>query len=203
MVAAPGTPAADPAQVAAVRRDLGGDGRPVVLAAGRLAAQKGFGTLLEAAARWQRRDPVPLLVIAGDGPLGPALRAQAAAAGTEVRFLGPRSDMPVLLAVADVVVVPSSWEGQPLIVQEALRAGRPLVASRAGGIADLTGADGALLVPPGDPKVLATAVARLVDNPAEAAALAAAARRRAATLPDEAAAVDQAAAVYLRVRPGR
>ena len=203
VVAAPGSPAPDPAQVAAVRRDIGGDGRPVVLAAGRLAAQKGFGTLLEAAARWQRRDPVPLLVIAGDGPLGPALRAQAAAAGTEVRFLGPRPDVPVLLAAADVVVVPSSWEGQPLIVQEALRAGRPLVASRAGGIADLTGADGALLVPPGDPEVLAAAVTRLVDDPGEAAALAAAARRRAAALPDEAAAVDQAVAVYLRLRPDR
>ncbi len=146
---------------------------------------------------------MPLLVIAGDGPLGPALRSQAAAAGTDVRFLGARSDVPVLLAAADVVVVPSSWEGQPLIVQEALRAGRPLVASRAGGIADLTGADGAILVPPGDPRVLAAAVTRLLDDPREAAALAAAARRRAATLPGADAAVDQAAAVYLRVRPAR
>ena len=196
VVAAPDAPAPSPEQVAAVRRELGGDGRPVVLAAW-LAAQKGFGTLLDAAARWQRRDPVPLLVIAGDGPLGPALRRQAAAAGTDVRFLGPRPDVPVLLAAADVVVVPSSWEGQPLIVQEALRAGRPLVASRAGGIADLTGADGALLVPPGDPRVLAAAVTGLLDDPREAAALAGAARRRAATLPGEAAAVDQAAAVYL------
>ena len=203
VVAAPDTPAPDPAQVAVVRQELGGDGRPVVLAAGRLAAQKGFGTLLDAAARWQRRDPVPRLVIAGDGPLGPALRAQAAAAGTDVRFLGPRPDVPVLLAAADVVVVPSSWEGQPLIVQEALRAGRPLVASRVGGIADLTGGDGALLVPPGDPRVLAAAVTGLLDDPREAAALAAAARRRAAALPGAEAAVDQAAAVYLRVRPAR
>ena len=204
VVAAPDAPPPSPEQVAAVRRELGGDGRPVVLAAGRLAAQKGFSTLLDAAARWQRRDPVPLLVIAGDGPLGPALRAQAAAAGTEVRFLGSRPDVPVLLAAADVVVVPSSWEGQPLIVQEALRAGRPLVASRAGGIADLTGADGALLVPPGDPRVLAAAVTGLLDDPREAAALAGAAQRRAATLPGEAAAVDQAAAVYLGLsRPGR
>ena len=204
VVAAPDTPAPRADQVAAVRRELAGAGRPVVLAAGRLAVQKGFSTLLDAAARWQRRDPVPLLVIAGDGPLGPALRAQAAAAGTDVRFLGARPDVPVLLAAADVVVVPSSWEGQPLIVQEALRAGRPLVASRAGGIADLTGADGALLVPPGDPRVLAAAVTGLLDDPREAAALAGAARRRAATLPGEAAAVDQAAAVYLGLgRPGQ
>ncbi len=44
--------------------------RPVVLAVGRLAAQKGFGVLLEAAAAWRDLDPVPLVVIAGDGPLG-------------------------------------------------------------------------------------------------------------------------------------
>lgn len=203
VVAAPDTPAPSPEQVAAVRQELGGGGRPVVLAAGRLAAQKGFGTLLDAAARWQRHDPVPRLVIAGDGPLGPALRAQAAAVGTEVRFLGPRPDVPVLLAAADVVVVPSSWEGQPLIVQEALRAGRPLVATRVGGIAGLTGRDGALLVPPGDPAVLAAAVIRLLDDPGEAAGLAAAAQRRAAALPDEAAAVDRAAAVYLGLRRPR
>jgi len=204
VVAAPETTAPSPEQVAAARQELGGAGRPVVLAVGRLAAQKGFGTLLDAAARWQRRDPVPRLVIAGDGPLGPALRTQAAAAGTEVRFLGPRTDVPVLLAAADVVVVPSSWEGQPLIVQETLRAGRPLVASRAGGIADLTGMDGALLVPPGDPVALAAAVAGLLDDPREAAALAAAARRRAVTLPGETAAVDQAAGLYLRLsRPSR
>ncbi len=201
VVAAPAGPEPSPGQVVAVRQELGADGRPVVLAAGRLAAQKGFGTLLDAAARWQRRDPVPLLVIAGDGPLGPALRAQTRAAGTDVRFLGPRPDVPVLLAAADVVVVPSSWEGQPLIVQETLRAGRPLVASRAGGIADLTGADGAVLIPPGDPAVLAAAVARLLDDPRQAAALAAAARRRAAGLPDEATAVDRAVAIYLRLRP--
>ena len=201
VITAPAVAAAGPAQVAALRQELGDGGRPVVFAAGRLAGQKGFGTLIDAATRWQRRQPVPVLVIAGDGPLGPALRAQASAAGADVRFLGARADVPVLLAAADVVVVPSSWEGQPLIVQEALRAGRPLVASRAGGIADLTGADGAVLVPPGDPGVLAAAVTRLLDDPRAAAGLAAAARRRAAALPSEAAAVAAAVAVYLRLRP--
>ncbi len=93
-----------------------------------------------------------------------------------VRFLGPRRDVPALLGAADVVVVPSTWEGQPLIVQEALRAGRPLVATRVGGIADLTGEDGAVLVPPGDPVALAAAVTRILDDPEAAARLAAAAR---------------------------
>ena len=137
----PAPPARTPGReaVAAARSDLGGAGRPVVLAAGRLAPQKGFATLLAAAASWQGRDPCPVLALAGAGPLDQMLRAEADAGGLRMRFLGQRGDVPALLAAADVVVVPSRWEGQPLIVQEALRAGRPLVASRTGGIPDLTG----------------------------------------------------------------
>ena len=176
--------------------DRGSGGPEIVVGVGRLATQKGFGTLIEAAARWQRRPVVPLVLIAGDGPLDAELRRQARAAGVAIRFLGPRHDVPALLGAADVVVVPSTWEGQPLIVQEALRAGRPLVATRVGGIADLTGDHGAVLVPPGDPVALATAVTRILDDPQAAARLAAAARARAACLPTETAAVDQALGVY-------
>jgi glycosyltransferase involved in cell wall biosynthesis len=174
----------------------GGRETGIVLGVGRLAAQKGFGTLIQAAARWQRRSAVPLLLIAGDGPLDTQLRDQAETAGVAIRFLGPRRDVPALLAAADVVVVPSIWEGQPLIVQEALRAGRPLVATRVGGIADLTGDDGAVLIAPGDPAGLATAVTQILDDPEAAARLATAARARAALLPTETAAVEQALGVY-------
>jgi glycosyltransferase involved in cell wall biosynthesis len=203
LVPAPARAAASPPEVAAVRREMGGDdppGRAIVAGVGRLAAQKGFGTLIRAAARWQSRGAVPLLLIAGEGPLDAELRRQAGTDGVAVRFLGPRDDVPVLLAAADVVVVPSTWEGQPLIVQEALRAGRPLVATRVGGIAELTGEDGALLVPPGDPAALAAAVRRLLDDPQAGARLSAAARARAALLPGESAAVDQALGLYQRVR---
>jgi glycosyltransferase involved in cell wall biosynthesis len=173
--------------------------RPVVLAAGRLAPQKGFAVLLEAAARWRADGPVPLLAIAGDGPLAGPLAAAAAPLGDAVRFLGRRDDVPVLLAAADVVVVPSLWEGQPLIVQEALRAGRPLVVSRAGGIPDLTGEDAAVLVPPGDPERLAAAVRSVLADPALAARLGRAARERARRLPSDEDAVDAALACYRRV----
>jgi glycosyltransferase involved in cell wall biosynthesis len=172
-------------------------GRPeIVLGVGRLATQKGFGTLIQAAERWQRRSVVPLVIIAGDGPLDAELRHQARMAGVAIRFLGPRRDVPALLGAADVVVVPSTWEGQPLIVQEALRAGRPLVVTRVGGMTDLTGDDGAVIVPPGDPVALATAVTRILDDPEAAARLSAAARARAVLLPTEMAAVDQALGVY-------
>ncbi len=187
------------AEIAAVRQELGAGNRPVVLAAGRLAVQKNFAVLLRAAAAWQHRDPAPLLVIAGEGPLGAALRGQARAEGVAAVFLGLRDDVPALLAAADVVVLPSRWEGQPLIVQEALRAGKPLVATRVGGVPELTGTDGARLVPAGAACPLAAAVAALLDDPAARAALASAARQRAALLPDAPAAVSQALAVYTRL----
>jgi glycosyltransferase involved in cell wall biosynthesis len=186
-------------QVAAVRASLDAGHRPVVLAVGRLAAQKGFAVLLAAATGWQRRDPVPLLVIAGDGPLAGALAGEARASGIAVRFLGRRDDVPALLGAADVVVVPSLWEGQPLIVHETLRMGRPLVATRTGGIPEMTGEDAALLVPPADPVALAAAVTWVLDDPGRAAMLAAAATQRAGELPALGDAVDAVAALYGRL----
>jgi glycosyltransferase involved in cell wall biosynthesis len=171
-------------------------GRPLVLAAGRLAAQKGFGTLLEAAARWRDIDPEPLLVIAGEGPLAADLKAQAAALGVDARFAGHRDDMPALLAAAAVFVLPSVWEGQPLILQEALRAGVPVVATRAGGTPALTGEDAAVLVPPGDARRLADGVRAVLTDEVLAARLRQAATARALTLPDEDTAVLAALAEY-------
>ena len=198
-VPAPPAEAPGARAVAAARAAIAGAGQPVVLAVGRLAPQKGFATLLAAAARWQGRVPCPVLALAGAGPLEAALRAGADAGGIRMRFLGQRDDVPALLAAADVVAVPSLWEGQPLIVQEALRAGRPLVASRTGGIPDLTGQDGAVLVPPGDAIALADAVLSVLDDPALAARLAVAARERAAALPGQAAAVAAVLALYQRI----
>jgi glycosyltransferase involved in cell wall biosynthesis len=173
--------------------------QPVVLAVGRLAAQKGYDTLLAAAADWQRRDPVPILAIAGEGPLASELAATAARTGVGLVQLGQRDDVPALLAAADVYVLPSQWEGQPLILQEALRAGRPIVATRVGGIPGMTGEGAAILVPPGDAARLAEAVAAVLDDPGRAAGLAAAARARAATLPTAADAVAAALSVYRRL----
>jgi glycosyltransferase involved in cell wall biosynthesis len=196
------SPATAPPSAAAVRQareDIGANGRPVVLAVGRLAGQKGFGVLLEAAVAWQDAVPRPLVVIAGDGPLDGELKAVAQRAGTDAVFLGARRDVAALLAVADVVVVPSRWEARALIVQEALVAGRPLVASRVGGIPELTGEDGAVLVPPADAGQLAAAVLAVLRDPALAGRLAKAALARAAALPSEADAVNAAAAVYERL----
>jgi glycosyltransferase involved in cell wall biosynthesis len=194
-----------PEAVEAARADLrigttgGGRSRPLIFAAGRLAPQKRFAVLLEAARRWQDLSPVPLLAIAGAGPLAGTLAGRAVPLGPAVRLLGHRRDVPALLAAADVFVLPSQWEGQPLILQEALQAGRPIVATRVGGIPDLTGEDAAVLVPPDDPDALAAAVRQVLTDPALAQRLGAAARERARTLPTENDAVEAALAVYRRL----
>jgi len=182
-----------------VREELGLDaGRPLVVSVGRLHPQKGYDVLLEAVATWEgdgRLRPAPLVAIAGDGPLEAELTDRVRAERLPVLLLGRRSDVADLLAAADVCVLPSRWEGSPFTGQEALRAGTPLVATRAGGMPDLFG-DAAALVPVGDARALADAVVRVLTDPAHAAGLAEAGPKRAATWPDEAAAGRQLAAVY-------
>jgi len=182
---------------AEIRAEFGArPGQALVLGAGRLAAQKGFGLLLDAAARWDDIEPGPLLVIAGEGPAAAELQSRAASLGLTVRFAGQRADVPALLAAADVFVLPSVWEGQPLILQEALRAGVPIVATRVGGNPEVAGEDAAILVPADDAPRLADAVRTVLGDPALAARLRRAAADRAAGLPGEDAAVDAALAEY-------
>jgi len=184
--------------------DVGaGAGRPVVLAVGRLAVQKGFGTLLDAAARWAELRPPPIVVIAGEGPLEAGLKSQAARLGLDARFPGHRDDVPALLAAAAVFVLPSVWEGQPLILQEALRAGVPVVATRAGGTPELTGEDAALLVPAGDAGRLAAAVRSVLTDDVLAARLRRAAAARGRALPDADDAVSAALSEYGRLAGSR
>ena len=176
---------------------------PLVLAVGRLAPQKGFGTLLEAASSWRDIKPEPVLVIVGEGPLDARLKSQAAALHLDARFPGHRDDVPALLAAAAVFVLPSVWEGQPLILQEALRAGVPVVATRVGGIPEICGEDAALLVAPGDPDRLADAVRAVLTDPALAGRMRQAALDRARALPSPDDAVASALAEYARVAKSR
>ena len=172
------------------------DGRPLVVAVGRLHPQKGYDSLLDAAARWiadGRR--VPLVAIAGDGPLEGELTARIRAERLPVRLLGRRDDVADLLNAADVCVLPSRWEARSLTAQEALRIGTPLVATRTGGLPELLG-DAAELVPVGDAAALADAVVRVLSDPGLAARLVSAGRRRAATWPDEAGTARQLVELY-------
>ncbi len=186
-------PAAD--AVAAVRTSLDAAWRPVLLTVARLADQKGHDVLLAAVAALSPAGR-PVVALAGEGPLAGRLEAQAQAAGLDVRFLGQRSDVPALLAAADVVVLPSRWEGQPLILAEAMRAGRPVIATRVGGVSDMTGADGALLVPPDDPQALAAAINQVLSDDQLAERLGKQAEGQAARLPMAADAIHAALDSY-------
>lgn len=156
--------------------------RPLVLAVARLHPQKRLDLLIEATAGWARRPDGPRVWVAGDGPLADQLRTRAARVGSSVEFLGPRDDVADLLAEADVVVLSSDWEARPLVAQEALRLGVPLVATRVGGIPGLVG-DAAELVPPGDAVALRAAIEGVLADATAAARLRAAGPRRAAGWP--------------------
>lgn len=167
--------------------------RPVVLAIGRLVQQKSFGLLLDAARDFGDTDP--MVLIAGEGPERGDLRERIASERLPVELLGYRTDVPDLLAAADLVVVSSRWEARSLVVQEAMRAGVPVVSTAVGGVPELVG-EAAVLVPYGDAGALAAAVRGLLADPARCAALAAAGRLQAETWPDEAATVAQVLSTY-------
>jgi glycosyltransferase involved in cell wall biosynthesis len=170
-----------------------------VLAVARLASQKGLDVLVDAAARWRDREPPPRTAIAGAGPLAAELRTQISRSGADVVLLGARDDVPALLAAADVVVVPSRWEARAFVIQEAMRAGKPIVATKVGGTAELTGADGAVLVPPEDSTALVDAVTAILEDASLSSRLGAAARQRSATLPSQQDAIRAALALYDRL----
>lgn len=149
----------------------------LVLTPARLHQQKGHASLLAAAAQV----PDATFVLAGDGPLRAELEAQARELGVADRciFLGERADVPDLLAAADLVVLPSLFEGLPVAVLEAMGAERPVVATAIGGTDEaVTHEQTGLLVPPRDPVALASAIRRLQSDPALAQRLAAAGRER-------------------------
>jgi glycosyltransferase involved in cell wall biosynthesis len=184
---------------AEVREELDAGRRPILLTIARLAQQKGLETLLDAAAGPYDADP--LFVVAGEGPLRAALEAGIERRKLPVRLLGDRGDVADLLAAADALTVPSRWEGQPLNVQEALRAGRPIIATAVGGIPDLVG-DAALLVPAENAAALRAAIGRLLGDPGERARLAEASALRGRGLPAEPEAVAAVLRTYTRLSRG-
>lgn len=143
-----------------LKQEFGVDGAALAFA-GRLTAQKSLGVALEAVASV---DGVELL-IAGEGDERPQLERRAAELGLSgrVRFLGPqpRERVVELFRAADATILSSSWENFPHSVVEALAVGTPVLATTAGGVAEVVedGVNG-LLVPPGDAAALGAAVRR-------------------------------------------
>jgi glycosyltransferase involved in cell wall biosynthesis len=172
-------PAIDPSEV---RAEFGfAADAPMVLFAGRLAEQKRVDDLLKALDLIQHVQPDVRTLIAGDGPLRERLEETALAYRLDgrVRFLGHREDVPRLLAAADILVLPSSYEGLPNVVLEAMRFRKPVVATAAPGTTELV-VDGetGLLVPIGDQVRLCRAIRDLARDPAQARRLGEAGRAR-------------------------
>ncbi|WP_432138575.1 glycosyltransferase family 4 protein [Streptomyces sp. bgisy154] len=192
----PAGPPGDPDRTRSkVRAELGAVERPLLMAVGSLDRHRGYDVLLDAAHRWCRLDPAPLLVIAGEGPLRPALQRRIEDEELPVRLLGPRDDVGELVAAADLALLPGAGEARPVLAEEALHARVPLVAALTGCVRELVG-DAAELVPRDDPGALADAVVRLLGNPVRRAALGELGARQAATWPTEDETVAHVLSVY-------
>lgn len=158
----------DEQEVAKLRSDLAiGPGHRAITIVGRLRREKGYPTLFAAAGALARSTDHPLhLIVAGDGPHRSELE-QLAAAMPEVRvhFLGHQDDVAPWFALADVVAVPSYIEAFGLTAVEAMSAGKPVVATRVGGLTEIIGdrVDG-LLVEPHDVDGMASAISEILTN---------------------------------------
>ena len=137
--------------------------RPLWVVAGRLEQQKGHAVLYDALAEVRKRGLDFTLAVAGDGGLRGELeqRAEQLGIGNGVRFLGTLDDVGPLLAAADAVVLPSLWEGLPLVLLEAMVRSRPVISTAVGGVPEAidNGVHG-VLVPPGEALPLADELER-------------------------------------------
>lgn len=132
---------------------------------GLLVERKGLLDLLDALETTMPRDAT--LTVVGDGPQRTQAegRVTRRGLGDRVRFLGFRSDVPELLLEHDALVLPSAMEQQPLVVAEAMAAGKPVVATDTGGVADMLGVPGEQCPRPGDVEALAARLRALFADP--------------------------------------
>jgi glycosyltransferase involved in cell wall biosynthesis len=150
------------------RRELGlPEQAPLAVCVGRLTRQKGQDLLLGAWPHVTQRVPAARLVLVGDGDLLPMLRKRAP---DGVIFSPGVSDVRPWYAAADVVVVPSRWEGLSLTLLEAMAIGRSVVVSDIAGLAEVVPDQAGERVRMGDSAGLAGAIARRLGDPAMAAA---------------------------------
>ncbi len=173
LIPAPNGFASPACSVEQVRAGLGlSASTKIVLTVGRLAPQKGLHTLLAASqllglARSLHNSSAKsdfVWLVAGAGPLKAKVAKQIDTEKLPVRLLGARTDVPDLLAVADVVASTAVWEGQPIGIQEALHAGAAIVATDAGGTREVTGESGAVIVPVGAAQLIANEIAVFLDD---------------------------------------
>jgi len=146
---------------------LRGGAKQVIGTVGRLVSQKSTRSLLQAVPRLLAAEPSTRIIVVGDGPLMPALKAECKRLGIEetVSFLGFSDDLASIYSALDVFVLPSRYEGFPISLLEVMAMGTPVVATRVTGITDVVedGKNG-LLVPYDRPGELGNAILRLCSD---------------------------------------
>ena len=165
-----------------VRRDLSIPADAVVaITVANLRKEKDYPNLLRAAGQALAQHPGLYVLAVGQGPLEEEVRAlhQELGLGDRVQLLGYRTDVPDLLASADLFVLASAFEGLPVSIMEAMSAGLPVVATSVGGVPEAVeeGVTG-LLVPPRDAAALADALLSLANDETTRTRMGAAAKER-------------------------
>ena len=164
------------------RKRLGLDPNDMfLLSVGRLVYPKGHEFLVKAMTNVTANFSNAQAGICGEGPLRPQLESQIMKSNLadHVRLLGEWADIAPVLAVADIFILPSRWEGLPMALLEAMAVGLPVIATRVEGVEETItdGVDG-LLVPPEDSDELALAIVSLLEDPELRKKIGAAARAR-------------------------
>jgi glycosyltransferase involved in cell wall biosynthesis len=173
--------------------------RRVITCVGRLIPSKGQRYLIDAMRHIAARYPDAHLLLVGDGRERPALEALVAVQhlGERVHFLGDRDDVPELLALTDIFVLPTFSEGLPVSVIEAMAAGKPVVTTAIPGNIEVVADERfGRLVPTANVQALAAAVIGLLDDPTGAREMALQGQMRARNHFDVAHMIAQTAAVY-------
>jgi glycosyltransferase involved in cell wall biosynthesis len=140
-----------------------------LITVGRFSPQKNHALMIEAFSKVHAQNKNSMLIMVGDGDLKPKIESMVRANNLSdyVQFLGLRKDIPELLAAADIFVLSSDWEGMPLVIIEAMAAGKPVVATAVGGVPDMiTDQASGFLVKPNDAEAMAQIILKLANDKA-------------------------------------
>ena len=174
---------------------------PVIVMVARFSRQKDQSVVLRAVAKLQLDFR---LVFVGDGPTRASVESEARSSGLKSRvdFLGDRADVPTLLANSQVFALGTNWEGLPISILEAMRAGLPVVASDVGGVREqVVDGETGFVVTKGDAALMGERLSRLVTQPQLRAQMGSAGRRRFERMFSVAGMLEKTLQIYSRVNP--
>ena len=192
----------DRSEVPDTKADLGiPEETPLIITVAVLRPPKGIDVMLQA----MPDIPDAHYLVVGDGDARSTLEAEAArlGLGDRVTFAGARADIPVMLATADLFVLPSLTEALPTVIAEAMAAGLPVVATDVGGTIEMVDQHTGIVVDAGDADQLATAISSLLSDPARSSAMGQAGREVAAERFDINGQSARLIAEYRRLVPAR